>query len=185
MKRTIVLYSIIAISIFVAGFFVGRCKTITKTEYIPGKTVTNTVVVDKPYSSVIPDIPSLPIKPDTVELEGKPYKVYMVVDTAAIIANYIKENKYKKELFDNNDGKLELDLSVQYNTLGDIDYTFTPMTKVITRERVIIPYIEVSYSTIGYVGVGGGVYYHNVGVGAKYITNFTDKGIEVTGSLKF
>lgn len=159
-----------------------------KVEYVKGETVTNTVYVDKPYAVEIPAKPILPMKPDTIRIPGKLQYIASIVDTAAIIANYIKRNKYNPILFDNNtQGKLQLDLAVQYNKLDSLGYTFTPMEKqtTIIKQKVFTPFVSTSYNTFGYFGAGGGVYYHNLGAGVKYLSDFKSTGYEFGINYKF
>ena len=48
-----------------------------------------------------------------------------------------------------------------------------------------MPYVGVSYSTLNHVGIGGGMFYHNLGIGAKYITDFNKKGFDFELKYKF
>ena len=91
-------------------------------------------------------------------------------------------------MFDNEtEGKLIVGAEVQYNNLQNLSYKFTPMYKqtTITKQRVFTPFAGVSYNTLGFVGVGGGLYYHNVGLGLKYVTDFNQKGYEFGLNYKF
>jgi len=54
-----------------------------------------------------------------------------------------------------------------------------------TKVRLFTPFIDVSYNSFGYIGAGVGVYYKNIGAGARYITDFNKKGLEITGHIKF
>ena len=98
MKKQNYFYIGIAILFLVIGFFVGRSnsKVITKIEYIKGETMRDTIYAEKlvPYEVKIPASPNLPMKYDTIRIPGKPDIRYMKVDTAQIIAEYIKENSY-------------------------------------------------------------------------------------------
>lgn len=176
MKKQTYFYIGIAILFLVIGFFVGRSgsEIVTKVEYVKGEAIRDTIYAGKliPYEVKTPDKPILPMKIDTIRIPGKPDIQYMKVDTAQIIADYIKENSYTNVLFDDKTkGKLTVATKVQYNKLKRLGFEFIPIEKVVTKEniRVITPFIQGSYNTIGYVGVGGGFYYHNVGVGYKYL----------------
>lgn len=48
-----------------------------------------------------------------------------------------------------------------------------------------MPYTSISYSTLNYIGMGGGIFYHNLGLGAKYVTDFKQKGVEFELKYKF
>lgn len=185
-------YFIFAGILIILSFFVGRCTTevTPKITYVKGDTVHDSIPYEKlvPYIVEIPAKPQLPMKPDTIRIPGKPDIQYMKVDTAAIIADYVKKNSYTNTLFDNKtEGKLIVATTVQYNKLIDLGYTFTPMYKEITtqKKRVITPFLSTSYNTLGYFGGGGGLYYHNIGIGVKYITNFDKKGTEFNLNYKF
>ena len=181
---------IIGVAILICGFFIGRATTTTGivTKYVKGETVTTSVDVPGPEKIITKFLnPLLPIKHDTVWKEGKPVFVYMKVDTAKIIANYIQRKYYTIPLFDNNNGKLTVTPVIQYNALDSLGFTFTPIEKVttITKEKIFTPFVTGSYNSFNYVGVGGGVFYHNIGLGAKYMTNFVQKGFEVNANIKF
>lgn len=178
MKKQNYFYIGIAILFLVIGFFVGRSnsKVITKIEYAKGETIRDTIYAEKlvPHEVKIPANPILPMKPDTIRIPGKPDIRYMKVDTAQIIADYIKENSYTNTLFDDETrGKLIVATKVQYNKLKRFGFEFTPIEKVVTKERIrtITPFIQGSWNTIGYAGAGGGLFYHNIGVGYKYLIN--------------
>ena len=174
------------------GFIAGRCtdKTIVKTEYVKGETVRDTIFAEKlvPYEVTTPANPVLPMVPDTIRIPGKPEIIRMKVDTVQIIADYIKENSYSNILFDDQKkGKLTVASVVQYNKLKKLGYEFTPMYKETTVEkrRVFTPFVNASYNTFGYFGGGGGLYYHDVGVNVKYLTDFKTKGYEFGLNVKF
>lgn len=184
-------YIIVAL-VLTTGFFVGRCTSDTKMgiEYIKGDTIHDSIPYEKlvPYKVEIPAKPVLPMKPDTIRIPGKPEYHVMVVDTAAIIADYIKKNSYTNILFDTKaEGKLTVATTVQYNKLVDLGYSFTPVYKEVTlqKQRVFTPFVTTSYNTLGYFGGGGGLYYHNLGASIKYITDFNTKGYEFGMHLKF
>ena len=110
-----------------------------------------------------------------------------VVDTAAIIEDWITKREYKQTLFDNTHGKLDIDFTVQYNKPTDLRYSYIPIKEVNTIYKVKVwqPYASASYSTLNYVGVGLGIFYHDVGFGAKYVTDFNKKGVEFELKYKF
>lgn len=133
-------------------FFAGRktIDTVTKIEYIKGETIYEKIDTAALITSIIPDNPTLPKKKDTIwkpypvkgdtkylpsDTINVPYYVNEKVDTSKIIKDYITLNKYKQTLFDNQNGKMIVGASVQYNKLFDIDYEFTPIKEVITKER--------------------------------------------------
>lgn len=183
---------LLGLIILLAGFFAGRwtIKPIEKTEYVKGETIRNTVYSEKlvPYKVEVPAKPTLPLKPDKIRIPGQPEIITLKVDTAQIIADYVKANSYKQTLFDNKtEGKLVIDAVVQYNLMKRLSYEFTPMQKqtTIEKRRVLTPFVSGSYNSFGYWGGGAGIYYYDVGVSAKYITDFKNKGYEIGLNYKF
>ena len=190
MKQKAVVISIVVSYILVAviAFFSGRSISDVKVIQKEGKTVTDTIYSERlvPYEVVTPSDPKLPIKKDTIWIDSLHIKeVVMKVDTSKIISEYIKLNKYKAQGFDNDNGKLEIDAEVQYNTLSKLSYTFTPIEKQVIRQRTVVPFITTSYNSFGFIEVGGGTYIKNIGVEAKYVTDFNRNGFEVGIKYKF
>lgn len=180
----IVVYGFICLAI---GFFIGRSTIDTKTkiEYIKGETVTG---------SVSP-IQFIPIKEDKPNIQyrdtGSIKYVSIPVDTAAIIADYELKRTYKLIAFDNKtQGKLELFPIIQYNKLSALDYNFTPTIErqTIYKTKILQPFRSISYSTLNYVGIGGGIFYHNLGLEYQYQKSFSDKfgdGHFISGKYRF
>jgi len=182
-------YWYIPVIALVIGFFIGRGNTITKevVKYVKGDTIHDSIPTPYPVKIIVPSKPVLPMTPDTIIIDSIKYH-FIKVDTAKIISEYINRKTYRPILFDDKEnGKLSLGLVVQYNKLDSIGYEFTPIHKetTITKERIFTPFINVSYNSFGYIGVGGGLYYKNIGVGAKYITDFNNNGLELSGNIKF
>jgi len=177
------------------GYTVGRStvKTVGTVEYIVGKPVRDTVLIPMPVKEEIPVKPILPVKPDTVYFTiNDTIYIYVrdKIDTAAIIAEYIVKRFYDIPLFDNNNGKADISLWMQYNRLGGMSYTFTPITQIRTDivKRVFVPFASVSYSTIRNTGgIGGGVFYHDIGIEYLYQRAFTDNvpGHQLSMKWKF
>jgi len=176
--------------ISIIGFFAGRrtLKPDIQIEYIQGETIHDTILKPVPYLVEVPAKPILPLKPDTIRIPGGTEYIVMKVDTAKIIANYIQKNIYKETLFDNDTiGKFSFEAVVQYNEMQKFGYDFTPIQKqtTIIKKRVLTPFLSTSYNSFGYFGAGGGVYYHNLGMGLKYMTDFQKTGYEIGFSYKF
>ena len=163
----------IVVVAFVVGFFLGR-KTIDvkeKIEYMKGETIHDSILVPYPVHSEMPELPSLPIKRDTVYLDSLIFIVEKV-DTAEIIKDYITQKTYEFNVFDSDTlGKFDVRQKVGYNKLLSFDYTFTPMTRQIThfREPVFTPFITGGYSTNNSFLLGGGLYYKHIGI--EYLLN--------------
>ena len=164
-------YIVIVIACLILSYFIGfiaggaRSDVIYKTEYIKGDTIRQAITNIVPVSEEKPENPILPVKRDTVYVDSIIY-VREVVDTAAIIADYELKRKYNVPLFNNEYGKLDVSLTSQYNKLSDMSYTFIPIqtVKYIQTKRVWQPFISASYSTFGVGGIGGGVFYYDVGL---------------------
>jgi len=181
---------ILMVLISIIGFFAGRwtLKPDIQIEYIQGETIYDTILKPVPYLVEVPAKPILPLKPDTIRIPGGTEYIVMKVDTAKIIANYIQKNIYKETLFDNDTiGKFSFEAVVQYNEMQKFGYDFTPIQKqtTIIKKRVLTPFLSTSYNSFGYFGAGGGIYYHDLGVGLKYMTDFQKTGYEIGFSYKF
>lgn len=184
-------YKIILILIICTiSFFAGRLTTKQKeiVKLVKGETIYRTVEVPKFITSTIPATIFLPTKKDTFYVDREKI-IVQIVDTAKIIDNYVSERKYAFNVFDDENGKLDIDQTIQYNELQKFNYSFTPVQKVITREkeRVIIPFVSVSYNTFDIAGAGGGMFYHDIGVEYKYLynTNNRNSGHEFGLKVKF
>lgn len=163
--------------IAIASFFIGKyygCKP--NQAETPEITITGSVDTSQfiPTKEETPDKPILPLKPDVVYRDTGSIKyVSRLVDTAAIIADYIKKRDYKIKPFDSKEtGTLELYPQIQYNKLIGLDYSFTPAVKTCYKEKVWQPFVSASYSTLDDIGIGGGFFYHNLGFEYQYQRNF-------------
>lgn len=191
MKNNYFKTAIVLLITLIIGFFIGRSTSSTeKIEYVKGDVIIDTIYKEqlKPYSSIIPNLPNLPLKKDTIWLQGKPQSI-LSVDTAQIIKNYITENKYHQILFNNQtEGLFELDATVQYNELNQLSYKYTPMQKVTTiqKKRLLTPFVSGSLNSLGMAGAGGGIYYNNLGLELKYVVDIDlNKGFEIGLHYKF
>jgi hypothetical protein len=163
----------------VIGFFAGR-HTVSeeKTVYVREASVSGVSAPLEPVSVETPSAPILPVRTDTVYLDHIVY-IRTTVDTAAIIADYELKRSYTTRLFDNQHGTLDLSLSTQYNRLGALSYEFTPITKVVYRERAWRPFATATFNTLGYVGAGVGLSYKSTGIGLEYVTDFKKHGFGI------
>ena len=110
------------------------------------------------------------------------------VDTSAIIADWELKRTYKLTPFDNKtQGKLELFPVIQYNKLSALDYNFTPVIErqTIYKTKVWQPFISASYSTLNYIGIGGGIFYHNLGFEYQYQKSLGSLGDGHTVGIKY
>lgn len=169
----ILLLVIVAVSCFFIGkHFGAKSMDIAS---MPGETITGYVPEEKltPTKEETPADPELPKKEIQIEIQYKDtgsvktetkYITRMqVVDTAAIIADYIVKRSYSQILFNNNQfGKLEVFPTVYQNKLTALEYEYKPKIKACQ------PFISSSYSTTNYLGIGGGFFYYNLGVEYQY-----------------
>lgn len=163
------------------GFVVGR-QTIKEkviTKHVKGETIRDTI------TQLIPDTVYLAgelkyryvYKTDTI------YKDVPVIDREATIAVTVKDwnriREYKELLFDNESGRLDVALSVRYNELQKLSYSFTPMYKetTIVKKRVFEPFVSASCIRLNTFSVGGGFFYYDIGLRAEYSSNGLNFGM--------
>lgn len=163
------------------GFLLGRMNVREKevTKYIQGETIRDTI------TRFVPDTVYLAsemkykyiYKIDTI------YKDVPVIDREETIAETIRDwnrtREYSKLLFDNESGKLSVALSMQYNELQKLSYSFTPMYKetTIVKKRVFVPFISASLLDYSSGSLGGGFFYHNLGFRIEFSHNGFHVGI--------
>ncbi|MDR2004873.1 MAG: hypothetical protein LBQ74_17770 [Prevotella sp.] len=172
-------------------FFVGRSTIEVKTEtkFVKGKTISDTVYIPAPYAEKKAGKDKLvPVyKEDTSGKETS--ELDTVKSKEATIQDWNLERKYANLVFDNENGKFLYDITVKNNKLSNFSYTFTPVHKVTTstRGKIFQPFISGSYSTFGYVGIGGGVFYHKLGIEYQYQLDYKNgnTGHMVGGKWRF
>lgn len=148
-------------SSFIFGYILGNKRLKQPSDIIVTiqEPVIDTVYIPEPVSKTTPTNPILPLKTDTV------YKI-QIVDTAAIIAEYIQDKEYSFNVFDNKYGRLDISNNVQYNSLTGFSYTFTPVTTHEIRTTPVpkyIPFAMMQYNTLNTVSIGGGLFIGNIG----------------------
>lgn len=164
MKKILIICCIGCLTI---GFFLGRFNVREKevTKYVQGETIRDTIM------NFIPDTVRLSgevryrykYKTDTV------YKDVPVVDRDETIKATLEDwnliRDYKRILFDNESGRLFVDLSVQYNELQKLSYSFTPVHKevVTVKQRVFEPFVSVTCVKLNSFSMGGGFFYRDIG----------------------
>lgn len=173
-------YILVALLFFTIGcaisFFIGRSTidTKTKTEYVKGETIKDTVYIPAPYSEKKADKENL-IPVYTKDPEGKETTELDTIKSKDVtIHDWNLERKYSDLVFDNENGKFLYDITVQNNKLSKFNYTFTPIQKVTTtiKERIFQPYVSAGYSTLDIASVGGGFFYHNLGIEYQFQRDF-------------
>ena len=177
MKR----YIILSIICLLIGFYVGR-RTIKReeiTRYILGETIRDTI------TQLIPDTVYLAgelrykyvYKTDTI------YKDVPIVDREETIKATIEDwnlnREYKRHLFNNENGKLSVSLTVRYNELQKLSYSFTPIQKqtMVRKERVFVPFVSASVLDLDSFSMGGGFFYRSLGIRTEWALSGLNFGI--------
>lgn len=173
--KNIVLCIIIGGFLFMLGNFIGRQSIVDSESTIITvlDPIIDTVYIPGPTSTTTPKTPNLPTKIDTVTQT-------QVVDTAEIIKEYILIKDYSFTLFNNQHGRLDIESTVQYNSLTDLNYTYTPITTQTIKHistPLFTPFIMLQYNTLNTFSIGGGIFkknlggYYNYNVGINGIPN--------------
>ena len=144
-------YIILVVTCLFIGFISGRQTVSIKekevTKYVQGGTIRDTIAQ---------------LVPDTVYLAGElKYKYVYKTDTiyndvpvidreesiAETVRDWNRTREYNKLLFDDDNGKLSIALSLKCNELQRLSYSFTPIHKEITivKKRVFVPFVSASF----------------------------------------
>ena len=162
--KEIVGYVAIIIILLLIGFFVGRKttegKVTVETKYMTLPPIHDTVPypylveVNKPIdtANIIQDCVKKGIYAELFPYKKETDTVYTNRDTTQIVYDWASVRKYKETLFDiDTVGKCEVNISVQYNRLDTMIYTYTPIRRqtTITKEKIrtVSPFIGVGVST--------------------------------------
>ena len=175
MKKEIILV-LIGIAI---GFFLARLtvKENERERLVVGKQVNGKVYANfklgkelREFETSITELPSIFWRVDTVN-----NYITHPVDTEKIISDFILKREYSFNVFNNEQGKLDIKQEVQYNRIQSFDYTFTPIhiEKTTYRKPLIMPYFSATYNTLNYVGIGGGFFLKDFGLEYNYLYNNT------------
>lgn len=164
--KNILICVAVVVACLAVGFFAGRAtrKETTKIEvrYEKGETIHDTVTISEPV--VVKPVDTANIiqqcVADGIYAELFPKKTvidtqYIEVtreDTTAILADWATERTYSESLFDIDTlGKCDVSVSVQYNRLAALSYTYTPIQKTTTitteKKRVVSPFIGLGVMT--------------------------------------
>ncbi len=168
----------ILIAVFVLGFLLGRGSVQKETivrhhkgEKVSGKVERDILNADVEFVTEIKLIPYLYWKQDTIR-----EVITLVPDTAAIIDDYRTKRKYSFVVFDDMSGKLVAKPTILHNRLLNFEYEYTPIYRhtITTKEKTIQPFISTSFNTLSGFGIGGGFFYHNIGIEYNYILSNTN-----------
>ena len=163
------------VGLFILGIYIGKKTTkpqiIEHTEYItlPPQTDTIPPVIIKETVDTANLIKQC-IK-DGIYQELFPEKIVYLTDTITfdktdstkIMQDWVTKREYEATLFDVDTlGKCDIKTTVQYNRLGTINYTFTPIQKQTTTTEVVtrkyLPFIGGGITTFPSVGVEAGLF---------------------------
>lgn len=169
-------------------FFIGRSTRNVEEviRYVKGDTVTDTITVPVPVKEYVPSDPELIYRDRVVYVDtGK--VIIKEVDSAKILKDWITEREYYFNVYEDEYGTLDVNQKIQYNRLKHFSYTRTPIQKVITQYRkdTFIPFISGSYNSFGTAGVGGGIFYRDIGVEYNYLINDGETGHMLGLKVKF
>jgi hypothetical protein len=161
-------YLIIIAASLLAGYFLGKfsVKVEEKTVVSFQKMLPVHVSIDAPatLSVTIPEIPQFIWHTDTVT-------GIAVVDTAAILADWILQRDYGGRLVEDSTGTIDYSATVQYNRLQNISLDYQPIQRTVTTTKVIqdrwAPFLFVGGNSAGYATVEGGVFIGKFGMSAE------------------
>ena len=160
-------YIILVVTCLFIGFISGRQTVSIKekevTKYVQGGTIRDTIAQ---------------LVPDTVYLAGElQYKYVYKTDTiyndvpvidreesiAETVRDWNRTREYNKLLFE----------------LQRLSYSFTPIHKEITivKKRVFVPFVSASFYTHNSFSIGGGFFYHDIGLRAEWTTRELNFGV--------
>lgn len=187
MKKEIILV-LIGIAI---GFFLARLtvKENERERLVVGKQVNGKVYANfklgkelREFETNITELPAIFWRVDTVN-----NYITHPVDTEKIISDFILKREYSFNVFNNEQGKLDIKQEVQYNRIQSFDYTFTPIhiEKTTYRKPLIVPYFSATYNTLNYVGVGGGFFLKDFGLEYNYLYNNTSRNTAHQFGIKY
>ena len=149
-KNTVIAIVCLTVGICI-GFFAGRQTITYETEikYVRGDVVRDTIHLPVPVYEVVHDTICL-IEHDTIKT----------------LIDWNTERFYTWQPINDNRGIVDISAMVQFNRVQSMSAEFVPIYKEITRykKKVWQPYISASYSTFGIVGLGGGLFYNDVGL---------------------
>ena len=171
------------------GFNLGRSSIEPSIEYIEAPKQSGSINMEgvlpafskdfnlSDYS--VSDLPYYVFK-EVVKYKDDPDKgIIPIIDSASIARAFFRENYYDYTLFDNEYGKLQLKQKIQYNMLASTDYDFKPKQRREIVAKVWQPFVSASYSTLDYIGFGGGIFYHNLGFEYQYNIDIRKKPPEL------
>jgi hypothetical protein len=159
-----------------AGFFLGRRSVaVTETtvvEYRDMPSVHVSIDAPEPLRFTVPNLPQWLYFTDTITRQ-------QVIDTAAIIDDWILQREYGGRLINDTTGTIDYFAIVQYNRLQGISLDYTPIQRTETITRTIqsrfTPFILVGANTAGFGQVEGGVLFRQWGGAVELGSDFSGR----------
>ena len=165
-------FIITALIALVVGFFLGRMSKTSKEtvkyvklETIEGYVPSNMLNVKAEFKTNLSYLPPLFWKVQSITESD----TIFVPDTIRVFDDFQIKREYEFNVFDDNNGKLDINSVIQYNRMQSFRYRFTPIQKqttIYSRKR-FEPFIGAGFSPLG-VNATGGFYYDNIGLQYQY-----------------
>ncbi|MDR1676010.1 MAG: hypothetical protein LBR86_06045 [Tannerella sp.] len=168
------------------GLAMRRLTLKEEVHYVRGETVTVAVELPAARAELLPD--SLRRGLRLADMEIPPGTVFPdSADLRPTVYDWNLARHYTETLPDSQYGKWTLDATVQYNRLQDLKATVVPVRKETVRYVTPAwqPYAMMQYSSLGGVGVGGGVFYKKTGYYIMYNTDFRNRGVGAGVIVRF
>lgn len=158
---------LIATAIFVGGLLLGLLGgyILTTRNYAPDEIISTKVrYVARPAAHIIAsnikplrevdiDLPRLALRDTVRDTIHHEVVRYMAVDSAAIVADYMKRREYELDFSSDTTGVFKVSAAVERNALVSASATIQPLqrevTTTIARVRKVRPYIGVSAAVYG------------------------------------
>mgnify|MGYP001501815526 FL=1 len=145
---------LIIFGVLIIGFFLGRATVTNKetVKFVKGETIiadypTHLLLPTREIKGTLADLPIYLFIRDTLLINHNDtaYKeVIQKIDTLGLIEDFITERHYNLTLFDDKNGKLDINQIIQFNRVKSLNHTFTPLIKQTTvkEEKTIVPFVS-------------------------------------------
>ena len=165
---------LVIIFVLAAGFYLGRHSVTvtetTKVEYRDLPPVHVSIEAPVPLRFTVPGLPQWLYFTDTVTQRS-------VIDTAAILADWILKREYGGRLINDTTGTIDYAAIVQYNRLQNITLDYTPIQRTVTITRTIqphfTPFVLIGANTAGFGQVETGVLFRRWGGAVELGSDFS------------
>ena len=170
MKKYLIIGIVVSLA---AGFYLGRRSvTVTETtvvEYFDMPPVHVSIESPEPIWFTVPELPQWLYFTDTIIRQ-------QVIDTAAIVADWILRREYGGRLINDTTGTIDYFAIVQYNRLQNIALDYTLVQRTVTTTKTIqprfTPFVLVGGNTAGFGQLETGVLFSRWGGAIELGTDF-------------